>query len=204
MADPALEPVLHLHHQPLGGLLTHSRQLDQGAYLFAFDAQHELGGGHAGEDGQRQLGTNPVGLDQLAKQRPLLLVIEAIEQLGIFPHHEVGVDGRLLADLGQIIEAAHGHLYLIAHAPDFQQYLGGLFLNDYASQATNHGNLLTKPAICKLAHSIKNNWISIQHRAVRSGADSRHVRPLPAMLGSGHGNNFIFHREWRIPAIDKH
>ncbi|MNR51532.1 hypothetical protein D3C85_1712180 [compost metagenome] len=65
-------------------------------------------------------------------------MIEAIEQLGVFTHHEVGVNGRFLAKLGQIVEAAHGHLHLIAQAPDLDQHLRGVLLNHNASQATNH------------------------------------------------------------------
>jgi hypothetical protein len=63
----------------------------------------------------------------------------------------VGVNDGLLPEFGQIIEAAHGHMNLISHPSDFQQHLGGLLLDDDASQATDH--------VLFLATQTLANWV---------------------------------------------
>ena len=47
-------------------------------------------------------GGRPVGLDQLAEQRPLLLVVETVGSWGIFTHHEVSVNDSLFPEFRRI------------------------------------------------------------------------------------------------------
>ena len=114
--------VFHLDNQALGGFLTNARKLNQRRRIFALNGIHELWCRHAGQNRQRQLRTDAVGFNQLAEQGAFLLVIESVQQLGIFTHHKLGKDNRLFARVRQLVEAGHRHMDFIAHATYFQQH----------------------------------------------------------------------------------
>ena len=136
------ETVFHLDDQAFCGFFANPRQLHQRGDFFPLNGIDELLRRHAGEDRQRQLWPHTVGFNQLFKQRTFLFVVKTIQQLGIFTHHKVGKDYRLLTGLRQLIEAGHWHMHFIADARRFQQHQRGLFFENDASESAYHVGLL--------------------------------------------------------------
>ena len=112
--------VFHFDNQAFRGFLADSRQLHQRRQLLTLNGIHKLLRRHAGKDRQRQLRTDAVGFNQLFKQRALLLVVKAIQQLSVFADDKVGKNDRLFAHVRQLVETGHRQMNLIAYASRFE------------------------------------------------------------------------------------
>src|SRR3989344_3672731 len=129
---------LELQQQPLGRLLANARHLDQAACLLQRDSLGQIRHAHAAQDGQRSARPHARYLDQLAERLALGRRGKAIQQLRVFAHNELGQQAHLFAHSGQVVERAHGHIHLIAHAMAVQQHLGGILLQQGAGQFAYH------------------------------------------------------------------
>ena len=116
----SFEAVFHFDNQAFRSFLADPWQFDQRRQLFTLNGIDKLLRRHAGKDRQRQLWTDAVGFNQLFKQRALLLVVKAIQQLGIFTDDTVGENDRLFTHVRQLIEAGHRQMNLIAYASRFK------------------------------------------------------------------------------------
>jgi hypothetical protein len=79
---------------------------------------------HAAEDGQRRARPHAGYLDEFTKRRALARRGKAIQQLRILAHDELREQAHRLAHRRQVVERAHGHLHLVAHAVAVHQHLG--------------------------------------------------------------------------------
>ncbi|MCY1241782.1 hypothetical protein D9M72_547030 [compost metagenome] len=68
--------------------------------------------------------------------------MEAVEQMSILTHHQVGVQGHRLAHLGQAIQGGHRHFELIAQAVDIDNQVRRLLFSQRAAQTSNHVAIL--------------------------------------------------------------
>ena len=89
----------------------------------------------------RQSGTRPHtgDLDQLAEGLALGAGGKAVEDLRVFAHHKVGEQRDLVAIGRQVVEGAHGHLHLVAHAAAVDDDLRWIFVADDACEFADHG-----------------------------------------------------------------
>jgi hypothetical protein len=102
------------------------------AYQFIhFQARHQR---------QGQLRPHTVEANQFAEEVAVTLANEAIEQLRIFAHHKVSMQGQWLANRRKAIQGGHGHFQLIPQPVDIQNQVRRLFFSQGAAQASNHGS----------------------------------------------------------------
>jgi len=78
-------------------------------------------------------------LDQLAERLALGPGGKAVEQLGILAHHEVGQQRDRLAERGQVVEGAHRHADLVAHAVAVDQHVGRVLEAEGSGELSDHG-----------------------------------------------------------------
>ena len=93
----------------------------------------------AREDGQRHARAHAADADKLAKRRALLLAGKAEKLVRIFAHRQMGEQADRLAQRGQVVKRAHGHIDLVANAVAIHQHLGGRFFKQCACQSADHG-----------------------------------------------------------------
>ncbi|MNC33972.1 hypothetical protein D3C75_823840 [compost metagenome] len=68
--------------------------------------------------------------------------MEAVEQMSILTHHQVGVQGHRLAHLGQAIQRGHWHFELVTQAIDINNQVRRLLFSQSAAQTSNHVAIL--------------------------------------------------------------
>ena len=132
------ELALELQQQPLGGFLANAGHLDQPACLLHGHRLRQLGHTHARQHRQRGARPHASDLDQLAKRLALARRGEPIQELGIFPNHEMRQQADRLAALGQVVEGAHRHLHLVADAVAIEQDLGRILVVQGAGEFADH------------------------------------------------------------------
>jgi hypothetical protein len=71
--------------------------------------------------------------DELPEGGPLAGRGKAVKNLRVFPHHEMREQTHGIAQPGQVVEGAHRHQKLVAHAVAVHQQLGRIFLGQLAS-----------------------------------------------------------------------
>src|SRR6185369_10876393 len=78
---------------------------------------------HSGKDRERRARTDSGDLDQETKRRPLLVGEEAEQDLGVLADDEVRQQRDALAGGGQVVEARHRNVDLVADAADVDEDL---------------------------------------------------------------------------------
>src|SRR5574338_148992 len=138
------ELVLEFQQQALGRLLADAGNLHQPAALLEQHRLGEVGDREAGEHRQGGACADARDLDELTEGAPLVLGGEAIEEVTVFPHRQMGMEAHRLPETGQVVKGAHGHVELVAHAMHVYKNLGRVLFQQGAAQASDHGRLVRK------------------------------------------------------------
>src|SRR2546430_1597139 len=101
----------------------------------------EAAGAQARKHRERDARPDAADFQQLPEGAALRLGAEAVEQMRILAHDEVGEQGDALAGCGQVVESAHRHLDLVADSARFHHDLRRVFLEKDAGEPPDHTSL---------------------------------------------------------------
>ncbi len=134
VADLAFE----FQQQAFSRLLADAGHLHQPTHLLRRHGARQVLHAHARQNGQRRARPHTGDLDQLPKRLPLRSGGKTIQNLRVLAHHEVRQQRHFFAAGGQVVERAHGHIHLVAHAVAVEQDLRGGFFQQRAGQLAYH------------------------------------------------------------------
>src|SRR5690606_21631759 len=110
--------------------LSDARQLDQRVNIPGIHATDKLVGIESGQYAQRQLGPDPVDLDQQAEQIAVQRCDETIQALGVLANGEVGMQDDLTASVGKVKEGGVGNVDFVTQSRAFNQRPGRGFFDE--------------------------------------------------------------------------
>src|SRR5260221_13888536 len=135
------ELAFQLEQQALGGFLADSGDSHQAPGFLRCDRFDELRDAQSGKHRERDSGSDAAYFQQLPEGAAFGIRAEAVEQMGIFAHDEVGEQGDALAGRRQVVEGAHRHLDLVADSGRLDQDLRRVFLEEHAGEPPDHTSL---------------------------------------------------------------
>ena len=138
-AQVGAQLALEFQQQALGGFLADAGHLDQAAGFLRRDRLCQLLHAQPAQYAQRHARAHARHLDELAKGVALRRGGKTIEQLCILAHDKMRQQSDRLAQAGQMVESAHGHIHLVAHAVAVDQHLGRVFGGQGALESSDHG-----------------------------------------------------------------
>jgi hypothetical protein len=107
---------LELEHQALGFLSADSTDRAQGRQISRLNAPNSAFGAEGGEQAKGELGPEPTGREQVAKNLALPRAIEAVQSPAVLLYHQLGEETDPRAFGGQSLSHADRHAHGIADA----------------------------------------------------------------------------------------
>src|SRR5260221_12305083 len=179
------QPVAQLQHEALGGLLADAGNLGEARRILRGHRRREVVHRKSGEHRERDLGTHATDFQELAKRGALARGEEAVEQVRILAHHHVREERHVLARARKMVEGAHRHVDLVAHAVGDDDHLWRVLLDQLAEDAPDHGpRALTKGALRAPACRA---WARRPARGRRAHGKSRRRARPPHPTSGGRG-----------------
>src|SRR5690606_39782914 len=93
---------------------------------------------HAREHGQCDACPHARNLDQRAKGAAFRVGGKAVQHVTVVAHLQMGMQNDLGADIGQLVQRAHGYDDFVADAPDVDVDGGGRLVDQDAADASDH------------------------------------------------------------------
>src|SRR3990167_2487702 len=135
------ELALEFEQQAFGGLLADAGHLDDASAVLRADGLGQIGHAHARQHRQRRARPHAADLDELAKGLAFGRAAKAVQDLRVLAHHEVRQQRHFFARARQVVESAHGHVHLVAHAVAVDQDLRRILFQQGAGQLAYHWEL---------------------------------------------------------------
>src|SRR5690606_20170156 len=93
---------------------------------------------------QRGARADAGNLEQLAEGHAFVVRQKAEQQLRILAHDELSQQRHLVADIRQVVEAAHRHVDFVADAADIDEDLRGILFGEDAADTSDQGKPFKK------------------------------------------------------------
>src|SRR6185437_6434705 len=175
-----LETVAHLDEQALRGLAADPRHLDERGHILALHAERERLDTQSREQRQGDLGADARYLDQAAKETPLVLGAERVEDMRILAYHQMGEQPHLFANRRQMEESRHGRLELIAEASGLHQQLRRSLRDDAPPYRPDHRETTSAARVGaaeRCSNSSRRRECAWQRATASASAASGAIRP---------------------------
>ena len=108
--------VLEFEHHALGGLFAYAGHAGEPDGVRAAQGRHQVGGAHASQDVDRQLGTDAADREEFFKQRLFFRQMKAEERNLVLAHVGIDEERDLAAGRGKLGKGIHGDRDVVADA----------------------------------------------------------------------------------------